>query len=159
GFAGGAYYPQDLQVQPMLAAAHLLRLARSLGARVRGDCEATAITRGGTSQITGVTTSRGSIATGAVVNAAGTWGGDVAAMAGGRIPIMPRRGFVLVTEPMPRVIRHKVYDAGYVANVSSSAEGLETSTVIEGTASGTVLIGASRERGGFDGSVAWPGRA
>jgi D-hydroxyproline dehydrogenase subunit beta len=156
GFAGGAYYPQDLQVQPMLAAAHLLRMARSLGARVLSDCEATAITRGRTSTINGVATSRGNIATGAVVNAAGTWGGEVGAMAGARIPIMPRRGFVLVTEPMPRVIRHKVYDASYVANVSSSAEGLETSTVIEGTSSGTVLIGASRERVGFDSSVAWP---
>ena len=29
GLAGGVLYPQDTQVQPMLAAAHLLRAARA----------------------------------------------------------------------------------------------------------------------------------
>jgi glycine/D-amino acid oxidase-like deaminating enzyme len=48
------------------------------------------------------------------------------------------------------LIRHKVYTADYVANVASGSAGLETSTVIEGTAGGTILIGASRERVGFD---------
>ena len=37
-----------------------------------------------------------------------------------------------------------------MANVASSDAGLETSVVIEGTRGGTVLIGASRERVGFD---------
>jgi glycine/D-amino acid oxidase-like deaminating enzyme len=156
GLAGGAYYPQDLQIQPMLAAVHLLRLARAHGARVLVGCEVTGVTRGSESKVTGLITSRGNIAAGTVVNAAGTWGGAVAAMAGAKIPIMPRRGFLLVTEPLPRVIRHKVYDTGYVANVGSSAESLQTSTVIEGTASGPILIGASRERVGFDGAISWP---
>jgi D-hydroxyproline dehydrogenase subunit beta len=156
GLAGGAYYPQDLQVQPMLAAAHLLKLARARGARVFSGHEVSRIIRGADSTVTGVVTSHGSISASTVVNAAGTWGGDVAAMAGARIPIMPRRGFLLVTEPLPRVIRHKVYDAEYVANVGSSAEGLEISTVVEGTASGPVLIGASRDRVGFEASISWP---
>jgi glycine/D-amino acid oxidase-like deaminating enzyme len=56
----------------------------------------------------------------------------------------------VVTEALPVLIRHKVYTADYVANVASGSAGLEVSTVIEGTASGTVLIGASRERVGFD---------
>ena len=64
--------------------------------------------------------------------------------------MLPRRGFVLVTEPLPRVVRHKVYSADYVANVASSDAALETSVVVEGTHAGTVLIGASRERVGFD---------
>ena len=51
------------------------------------------------------------------------------------------------------VVRHKVYGADYVDNVASSAEGLETSPVVESTRSGTVLIGASRERVGFDRTV------
>lgn len=34
GFAGAFHYPQDCQVQPALAAAHLLRAARRAGARV-----------------------------------------------------------------------------------------------------------------------------
>ena len=64
--------------------------------------------------------------------------------------MLPRRGFIVVTEPLPRLIRHKVYTADYVANVASGSAGLEISTVVEATASGTVLIGASRERVGFD---------
>jgi len=60
---------------------------------------------------------------------------------------------VLVTEPMPRVVRHKVYAADYVDNVASSGAELETSAVVKGTRGGTVLIGASRERVGFDTSM------
>ncbi len=154
--AGGLFYPQDMQVQPMLAAAHLLARARAGGTRIQSGCEVTGIVRDAQGAVSGVTTSTGSIATQTVVNAAGTWGGEVAALAGVHLPILPRRGFILVTEPLPLVIRHKVYTAEYLANVASSGAGLETSTVIEGTASGTVLIGASRERVGFDRSFSWP---
>ncbi|MET7443450.1 FAD-binding oxidoreductase, partial [Streptomyces sp. NPDC005568] len=91
-----------------------------------------------------------------VVNAAGTWGADVAALAGVTLPVLPRRGFVLVTEPLPRRVRHKVYAADYVADVASDTAGLRTSPVVEGTAAGPVLIGASRERVGFDRSFSLP---
>jgi D-hydroxyproline dehydrogenase subunit beta len=40
--------------------------------------------------------------------------------------------------------------------VASGDAGLETSVVVEGTRGGTVLIGASRERVGFDRSVSIP---
>jgi glycine/D-amino acid oxidase-like deaminating enzyme len=152
GLAGGVLYPQDAQVQPMLAAAHLLRAS---GAEVRTGVTVTGFLRSG-ERITGVRTDHGDLEAGAVVNAAGTWGGDVAALAGVRVPILPRRGFVLVTEPLPPLIRHKVYAAEYVANVASEEEGLETSPVIEGTRAGTVLIGASRERVGFDRTTSVP---
>jgi len=46
-----------------------------------------------------------------------------------------------------------VYTAEYLANVASDNEGLETSTVVEGTRAGTILIGASCERVGFDRSI------
>ena len=83
-------------------------------------------------------------------------GRHIAQLAGVELPILPRRGFVLVTEPLPLTIHHKVYAGEYVANVLSSDEGLQTSPVIEGTASGTVLIGSSRERVGFDRTVSLP---
>lgn len=144
--AGGMFYPQDAQVQPMLAAAHLLRTS---GARVRTGVTVTGMLRAG-DRVTGVRTDRGDLAAGAVVNAAGTWGGQVAALAGVTVPILPRRGFILVTEPLPPLIRHKVYAAEYVANVASDDEGLESSPVVEGTPAGPILIGATRERAGFD---------
>ncbi|MGN6523080.1 MAG: NAD(P)/FAD-dependent oxidoreductase [Actinomycetes bacterium] len=154
--AGGALYPQDLQVMPVLAAARLLEAARALGAYVLTGTELLGVETNAAGHVAAVTTSAGRIATPAVVNAAGTWGGEVSARLGAPVPVLPRRGFILVTEPLPRVVRHKVYDADYVANVASSAEGLETSAVIEGTRGGTVLIGASRERVGFDRQLSVP---
>ena len=155
GLPGGIYYPDDLQVQPMLAAAHLLRAAQRLGAQLRRDTEFLGLdVRHG--RVTAARTSGGDIATGHVLNAAGVWGGEVAERMRAPVPVLPRRGFILVTEPLPPWIRHKVYTADYVANVASSDEGLETSTVVEGTKSGTVLIGASRERTGFDRTMSVP---
>ncbi|MFD4003220.1 NAD(P)/FAD-dependent oxidoreductase [Streptomyces rubiginosohelvolus] len=150
GLPGGVHYPQDAQVQPVLAAAGLLRAAVRRGARVRTGEAVAAITRTD-GRITGVRTADGAVlAADAVVNAAGTWGGEVGRRLGAPVEILPRRGFVLVTEPLPPMIRHKVYSADYVAHVASSDEGLETSCVVEGTRAGTILIGASRERVGFD---------
>ena len=82
--------------------------------------------------------------------------GELAALAGVRLPVLPRRGYVLVTEPLPPRVRHKVYAADYVADVASDSAALQTSPVVEGTAAGPVLIGASRERVGFDRSVSLP---
>jgi D-hydroxyproline dehydrogenase subunit beta len=147
--AGGMFYPQDMQVQPMLAAAHLLAGAKRHDARVQLGEPVTGLLRAG-ERVTGVRTSRGPIAAGAVVNAAGVWGGQIASLAGVELPVLPRRGFVLVTEPVGPLIRHKVYAASYIGDVHDSSASLEASPVIEGTASGTVLIGSSRERVGFD---------
>lgn len=150
---GGAFYPRDSQVQPMLSTARLLQLVREKDGRVLTATAVTGFLRGADGAALGVRTN--SAATPEVrgkctVNASGTWSGEIAELAGAPIPILPRKGFILVTEPLPRVVRHKVYTAEYVANVASSDEGLETSVVVEGTQAGTVLIGASRERVGFD---------
>ncbi|WP_449374150.1 FAD-dependent oxidoreductase [Arthrobacter psychrolactophilus] len=147
--SGGAYYPQDAQVQPMLATAHLLRLARGLGATVHTGTTVTGFLRQGDT-VTGVVTNSGTVSSSAVVNAAGTWGGAIAALADVNVPVLPRKGYVLVTEPLPVLVRHKVYAAEYVDNVASSDAGLQTSPVVEGTGGGTILIGSSRERVGFD---------
>ena len=153
--AGGVFYPQDAQVQPMLLTAHLLRLARRLGAQVVTGSEVVGLLRDG-DRVTGVRTATGRISAGAVLNAAGTWSGAVAGLAGVDLPVLPRRGFVLVTQPLPPLVRHKVYGAGYVADVASSDEALQTSPVVEGTPSGTILVGASRERVGFDPTPSLP---
>jgi glycine/D-amino acid oxidase-like deaminating enzyme len=158
---GGVHYPDDQQVQPALAAAEMVHAASVLGATVLLNHDVVAARTDSSGAITAVEcrhTAGGEYAirvlpADVVVNAAGTWGGEIAALLGAPIPVLPRRGFILVTEPLPRVIRHKVYTADYVANVASGDEGLETSVVVEGTRGGTVLIGASRERVGFDATI------
>ncbi|MET9727662.1 NAD(P)/FAD-dependent oxidoreductase [Streptomyces zaomyceticus] len=149
GLTGGFHYPQDAQVMPAHAAARLLHAA---GDRVRlapGE-EVIGLLTGAGGAVRGVRTATRELHAPYVVNAAGTWGGAVAELAGVQLPVLPRRGFVLVTEPLPRVVRHKVYAADYVADVASGSAALQTSAVVEGTPAGPVLIGASRERVGFD---------
>ena len=154
GMAAAVHYPEDMQVQPVLAAARLLEVARERGATFLSGTEVTAGVTDAQGKLSGIRTAAGGVVEAdAVVNAAGTWGGVVSERLGAPVPVLPRRGFVLVTEPLPPLVRHKVYSADYVDNVGSSDEGLETSCVVEGTRGRTILIGASRERVGFDTSL------
>jgi glycine/D-amino acid oxidase-like deaminating enzyme len=78
----------------------------------------------------------------------------VSAAFGSPVTVLPRRGVVLVTAALPPdTVRHKVYDADYVGAVASGDADLQVSTVVESTAGGTVLIGSSRERVGFDATL------
>lgn len=150
--ASGVFYPQDAQCQPMLAAAHIIRTVINRGGSLLSQALVTKILVRDCA-VTGITTSKGNFFSPIVINATGTWAGEIAKMAGSHLPIAPRKGFILVTEPTERYIFHKVYDSDYVANVASSEADLQTSTVVEGTRAGTILIGASRERVGFDNAM------
>lgn len=147
------HYPGDGQCQPMLSAAYFLRTVRHLKGEVWQRTEVLGFSKDKDGSIIGVRTSKEEISTRYVVNATGTWAGDIARLAGSELSIMPRRGFILVTTPAPKLIHHKVYDADYVANVASDSPELQSSAVVEGTESGTILIGASRERIGFDSRI------
>ena len=148
----GVLYPGDAQCQPMLAAAQIIRAVKKRGGSfIQGENVVKINANAGS--ITGVTTDKNQYASPIIINATGTWAGEIAKLAGSYLPIMPRRGFILVTSPAPKLVHHKVYDADYVANVASSDADLQSSAVVEGTASGTILIGASRERVGFKGDM------
>nr|WP_223185189.1 FAD-binding oxidoreductase [Streptomyces sp. CBMA152] len=129
--AGAVHYPQDAQVAPTQAAAQLLRAARHFGAEIRLGEEVEEILLGPDGRVRGVRTAQGDLSAPAVVNAAGVRGGELAALAGTTLPVRPRRGFVLVSEPLPRVVRQRVYCAS-------------GATAVEAAASGQVLIGATR---------------
>ncbi|MGW4207308.1 NAD(P)/FAD-dependent oxidoreductase [Lentzea sp. NPDC004789] len=129
------HYLQDAQLNPVKATKALLRGIRVIGAEVS------------TTDGRSVTTSDGVISCGAVVDAAGPWARHFG------VNVLPRRGVVLVTTPIPGTIRHKVYDADYVGAVASDDADLQTSGVVESTQAGTVLIGSSRQRKGFDDTI------
>jgi glycine/D-amino acid oxidase-like deaminating enzyme len=147
---GGAYYGEDCQVQPMLAVRALLAEAVRAGVVVVGATEAVGAERSTSGAIREVQTSHGAVATERVLVAAGAWSGDVARSLGGTVGVVPRRGHVVVTEPLPPLIRHKVYEAGYVDDVESDDAALLSTAVVEGTPSGPILLGSSRELVGFD---------
>ncbi len=134
---------------PRPAVEALLASARRAGASVRtGVAVEAGLVRDG--RLVGVRTSAGEAYADLVVNCAGPWAGEVAARLGVWLPVQPRQGTVLVTTRMPHRIFHKVYDGDYVSATRSGDAGLQTSAVIESTAAGTVLIGSSRQRVGFE---------
>lgn len=147
------HYPQDAQVQPVLATAALLAAVRARGGRVLAGVPVTGVdARRGA--VVAVRTTTGPLPCGAVVNACGPWAGRLVASA--PIAVAPRRGVLLVTAPLPDTVRHKVYGADYVDAVGSGEAELLASAVVEATRAGTVLIGSSRQRIGFDDTVRVP---
>lgn len=151
--AAAVHYPGDAQLQPVLAATALLAAVRARGGAVRGWSEARGLVLDGFGAVSGVRVGDETVSCGAVVNACGPWSGHFSAAAGAPIEVLPRRGMVLVTAPLPQVVGRKVYAADYVAAVASSDVDLQVSAVVESTATGTVLIGSSRQRVGFDESL------
>ncbi len=144
------YYPEDAQVQPAGAAAVLLGAALAAGAVLRTGREVVdGVVTGG--RLRAVRCRDGeSIGADVFVNCAGPWAGQLAARLGAPVAVGPRRGEVLVTAPLPPTVFHKVYGADYVDAVGSGEQELLTSAVVESTRAGTVLIGSSRRRVGFD---------
>lgn len=144
------HYPQDAQVHPVNAAEALLASARRHGARVRQNVNLSGPILDVNGTLLGIATNEGEFRADAIIVAAGPWSGEVARTLGVTLPVLPRRGMVLVTSRMPKRIFHKVYDADYVGAVGSGDAALQTSGVVESTESGNVLIGSSREQLGFD---------
>jgi glycine/D-amino acid oxidase-like deaminating enzyme len=148
--SAAVHYPQDSQVQPVIAAEALLASARRHGAAVEQSIRLHGPILNREGALVGILTDRGDFRADAVVIAAGPWSGDVAATLGVTLPVLPRHGMILVTSKMTQRVFHKVYDADYVGAVGSGEASLQTSGVVESTASGNVIIGSSRQLLGFD---------
>jgi glycine/D-amino acid oxidase-like deaminating enzyme len=96
--------PSDLFLEPRQVAQVYAAAARAQGVTVLTETPVTALEREpGSGRITGVATSRGSITAPIVVDAAGAWTRQVAEEAGIRIPVVPMRHQLMITEPLPGV--------------------------------------------------------
>ena len=150
---GAAYFAEDAQVQPMLACAILVKHARQAGTILLDHTEVVAIERNRQGTISMVWTNKGKISTPRIINAAGPWTPQVAALLGRTVPVQPRKGHIVITEPLPLLVHHKVYEATYFDAVSSGTSDLQVASVVEGTQSGTMLLGSSRQLVGFDPTI------
>ena len=101
---GGSFCPTDGFVDPYSVMVGFTTCAVQRGARVWRSAEVTSIQRNA-SGITGVETTRGPVSTRVVVNAAGAWGAQVAALAGINLPVEPLRRQLVPTEPFDGVSR------------------------------------------------------
>lgn len=132
-------------VQPMVATVQLLRAAERLGAIVHRGVRVLSVREGEVHTDSGVFTAD------EVLIAAGPWAGNLMSGSEHSVPIEPRRGHLLVAErKASSIVRCGALDGGYMTAVHSKDPGLQVVPNIERTRGGTVLLGTSRERVGFD---------
>lgn len=103
GVLAAAFHERDGYCSPESVVLGYASGARRHGAQVRTGITATGIdVTGGT--ITAVHTDHGSIKAGAVICAAGAWSATVGDWAGVRLPVVPIRRQILITEPLDNAI-------------------------------------------------------
>ena len=102
GVIAGAWHDRDGLADPNGVVQGYAAGARRLGAQIFTEIEATGI-RIESGRVVAVDTPAGTVATPAVVNAAGPWAGKVAARAGVDLPIVPLRRQIVVTTPLKGV--------------------------------------------------------
>jgi hydrogen cyanide synthase HcnC len=96
---GAIHFPGDNQVNPMLLPEALKRAACAKGARFIAKARLHAF-RYSSGRVVAVESDKGTIACGAVVNAAGAWGAQIARLASIEIPIQLVRGQIICTEAL-----------------------------------------------------------
>ena len=153
---GALWSPTGGKVNPLAMTFGFARAAKRLGAVYLTETEVTHIlTEGG--RAVGVNTSAGEFRADCIVDAAGAWAGKVAALAGIDLPIRPRKGQLLITEPIGPFLRATVQCAMY--NVikfrpetikDPAVLKLGSSLSIEQQESGGLIIGGTREFADFE---------
>lgn len=109
GLIGGTFSPGDGSASPMLSALAFERQARKGGADFHYNEPVTGMVRtNGT--ITGVKTNKDSYSAGVVVNAAGGWAKEVAALAGIDVPVNPDSHEAGITEAVAPFLGPMVVD-------------------------------------------------
>jgi 4-methylaminobutanoate oxidase (formaldehyde-forming) len=98
GVLGAAFLPSDGYIDPSQLTFALAEAARRGGGEIATGTRVTDIEveRG---RVTGVTTDRGKVATEIVVNAGGMFAGELGALAGVNVPVVPMAHEYLVTKP------------------------------------------------------------
>src|SRR5437870_13147854 len=102
GIVAVTWSPTDCNVEPSELPIGYCRAAEKLGAVLVPHTPATGFDIGRRG-VEGVRTPRGTIATRAVVDAAGAWARLVAVGLGAALPVVPTRHQLLITEPIPGV--------------------------------------------------------
>lgn len=112
--------------------------------------------------VTAVETEKGTINTKIVINCGGCWAPEMGKMVGIDIPIIPRKGTILLTEASYPIVRQKVQEYGYMITkfeagierkVSKAVEDCNVAFTLEPTHASTCLLGSSRNFYGMDVTV------
>jgi glycine/D-amino acid oxidase-like deaminating enzyme len=142
GLAGALRVPGDSVLYPPAAARALIDSAIRRGAVLREGVAARSI------EPNAVATSAGTLRAPVVVNAAGARAPELTP----GLPIVPRKGHLVITDRYPGFCRHQIVETGYLA----SAHAMTSESVafnVQPRATGQLLVGSSRELVGWDASV------
>jgi sarcosine oxidase subunit beta len=122
GLLAAAWSPEDGHCTPESVVLGYARGARGAGARLVRGCAVTGIVTDGAT-ITAVETSRGTVATDAVICAAGAWSAQVGDLAGVDLPVVPLRRQILTTEPMAGLDPHTPFTIDFSTSFYFHGEG------------------------------------
>ena len=159
---GASICSQDAQVNPIMATLAFADTARDRGARIFTGAPVSAMKmgeKGKEKYISDIMTGKGKIKADTVVIAAGAETSNILQMIGEDLPIIPRRGQILVTEPLPRVIDCLLTSVSYLTAKFSSeaAKSLQRGVTFEQTERGNLLIGSTREFVGYNRRTTYAG--
>ena len=153
---GSTYCDQDATIHPqnLTRAYYLAAKKRGVQYQLFTEIKEFKIHQG---RITGLITDKGEINCSWVVNACGAFAPLLGRRMGVDIPIAPRRGQIIVTEPVPKLTNTIVNCAKYIAAKyqpdllgDSPADRLGVGLSLTQTERGNLLLGGTREFAGYD---------
>jgi glycine/D-amino acid oxidase-like deaminating enzyme len=160
---GGLEFACDGALNPMALSHGLSLKAQCMGAVMRTGTTVTGIRLDAKGGICRVDTDQGNIFTPRVVNAAGVWAPVIGKMIDMDIPVMPRKGQLLVTERTHRVASRAVIEFGYLMakfgngdyqrRITPEMNKYGIAFVLEPTGAGNFLVGSSRQFADLDTAV------
>ncbi|GHV94439.1 glycine oxidase [Spirochaetia bacterium] len=153
---GAMYSPIAGSVNPFRLAQAFVDNAKKLGARIQIEAGVDSLIFDG-ERLVGVRAAGENWYGDYVANCCGSWGGVLAKMAGLDIPITPKRGQIVVSEPAPPLL-NTVMQTGLYTIIKFHPERITDERIfrlglgfgIEQTRDGSLLIGGTRELVGFD---------
>lgn len=153
---GSTWWAKDAEVNPLSMTFAMARNAQKRGAMLKLGSEVVRLLVD-RHRVIGVETKHEKLYADAVVVALGVWTPQLFKPLGIDIPIIPRRGQILVSERIPPFIQCNILSGAYMASKlgvkqteSTDEQSAGVGLAIGQTESGTLLIGGSREFVGFD---------
>ncbi len=152
---GSTWWEHDAEVNPLNVSFAMARAAQRFGAKIKLQSQVTGfITENNC--VLGVDIAGEKLYADAVVVAMGVWTPLLLKQIGVDVPIIPRRGQILVSERLKPFLDCNILSASYIANKlmrnhnHESADSFGVGLAIGQTHSGTLLIGGSRQFVGYN---------
>ncbi len=118
---GAEYAPQEGKINPLKATYGVIAAARALGARFMRGSSVQRIEKAGSGWR--ISTSRCDLTAGTIINAAGPWSREVAAMVGMELPVHSAPLQMIVTDAAPVLVKQLVAHADRHLSLKQAATG------------------------------------